>query len=144
MSATLRVEDFTENRQLFKLQPPVMKIESRQFPVSIHFNKHTYSDYMSEALRKVCKIHKRLPDGGILVFLTGQQEVNVLCSRLRALFPQKNQNIKNNEQNLIKKSKNNPREKEDNKTKKQKSKNKKKSDTIDEKLTNLPTINLDR
>ena len=42
---------------------------------------------MSEAYRKVCKIHRQLPDGGILVFLTGQQEVNALCRKLRQTFP---------------------------------------------------------
>ena len=75
MSATLRVGDFTENRRLFKAPPPVISVESRQFPVTVHFNKHTREDYMEEALRKVCKIHRELPEGGILVFLTGQQEV---------------------------------------------------------------------
>ncbi len=35
----------------------------------------------------MCKIHRQLPDGGILVFLTGQQEVNALCRKLRQTFP---------------------------------------------------------
>jgi len=35
----------------------------------------------------VCKIHRQLPDGGILVFLTGQQEVNAMCRKLRQTFP---------------------------------------------------------
>lgn len=87
MSATLRVEDFAENRRLFKNIPPQIKVEARQFDVGIHFNKHTYEDYLSEAYKKVCKIHERLPEGGILVFLTGQQEVNVLCNKLRRTYP---------------------------------------------------------
>lgn len=87
MSATLRVEDFTQNKNLFKQIPPVINVESRQYPVSVHFNRHTYEDYIAEAYRKVCKINRRLPDGGILVFLTGQQEVNLLCDRLRRTFP---------------------------------------------------------
>ena len=37
---------------------------------------------------QVCKIHRQLPPGGILVFLTGQREVEQLCKRLRqALQP---------------------------------------------------------
>lgn len=87
MSATLRVEDFTENRRLFKDIPPQIKVDSRQYQVSVHFNKHTYEDYMSEAYRKVCKIHRRLPEGGILIFVTGQQEVHTLCSKLKKTFP---------------------------------------------------------
>ncbi|XP_038059599.1 probable ATP-dependent RNA helicase DHX37 [Patiria miniata] len=85
MSATLRVEDFTENQRLFKITPPVIKVESRQFPVTVHFNKRTpLENYMAEAERKVLKIHRTLPPGGILVFVTGQNEVSSLCRKLRA------------------------------------------------------------
>uniref|UniRef100_A0A2K5ELB2 Activating signal cointegrator 1 complex subunit 3 n=1 Tax=Aotus nancymaae TaxID=37293 RepID=A0A2K5ELB2_AOTNA len=88
MSATLRVEDFTQNPRLFAKPPPVTKVESRQFPVTMHFNKRTpLEDYSGECFRKVCKIHRMLPAGGILVFLTGQAEVHALCRRLRKAFP---------------------------------------------------------
>ena len=90
MSATLRVEDFTTNAKLFKTPPPVISVESRQFPVTVHFNKKTNTDYIGDAFRKVCKIHNTLPEGGVLVFVTGQQEVNVLVKKLRAKFPGKN------------------------------------------------------
>ncbi|ODV92620.1 hypothetical protein CANCADRAFT_22192 [Tortispora caseinolytica NRRL Y-17796] len=86
MSATLRVQDFAENKRLFIKAPPVIKVDGRQFPVSVHFNKRTPGDYIEEAYSKVCKIHKRLPPGGILVFLTGQQEINQVVRRLRATF----------------------------------------------------------
>lgn len=89
MSATLRVEDFTKNRQLFKVPPPVLSVETRQFPVTIHFNKRTADDYVKEAYNKTLKIHTKLPEGGILVFLTGQQEVNNLVRKLRKAFPYK-------------------------------------------------------
>uniref|UniRef100_A0A669DCS2 RNA helicase n=1 Tax=Oreochromis niloticus TaxID=8128 RepID=A0A669DCS2_ORENI len=79
MSATLRVEDFTENQRLFRTPPPVIKVDARQFPVTIHFNKRTpLEDYTGEAFHKTC---------GILVFLTGQAEVHSLCRRLRKAFP---------------------------------------------------------
>ncbi|CAB1322107.1 unnamed protein product [Coregonus sp. 'balchen'] len=88
MSATLRVEDFTENRKLFPTPPPVIKVEARQFPVSVHFNKRTpLEDYTGEVFLKTCKIHRMLPPGGILVFLTGQAEVHSVCRRLRRAFP---------------------------------------------------------
>ncbi|NXN21385.1 DHX37 helicase, partial [Nycticryphes semicollaris] len=92
MSATLRVEDFTENKRLFSVTPPIIQVDARQFPVTIHFNKKTpLDDYSGECFRKVCKIHRMLPAGGILVFLTGQAEVHSLCRRLRKAFPfQKN------------------------------------------------------
>lgn len=87
MSATLRVSDFTENKTLFDRPPPVINVDARQFPVSIHFNKRTPEDYVAEAYKKVCKIHQRLPPGGILVFLTGQNEINHLCKLLRRKYP---------------------------------------------------------
>ncbi|XP_051509399.1 probable ATP-dependent RNA helicase DHX37 [Myxocyprinus asiaticus] len=88
MSATLRVEDFTENKRLFRSPPPVIKVEARQFPVTVHFNKRTpMEDYTGEAFRKISKIHRMLPSGGILVFLTGQAEVHSVCRRLRKAFP---------------------------------------------------------
>ncbi|XP_028393261.1 probable ATP-dependent RNA helicase DHX37 [Dendronephthya gigantea] len=87
MSATLRVDDFTNNMNLFSPTPPVVKVEARQFPVTIHFSKRTPTDYVNEAFRKVVKIHKTLPNGGILVFLTGQNEIHSLCRKLQNRFP---------------------------------------------------------
>lgn len=42
-------------------------MESRQFPVTVHFNKRTpLEDYSGECFRKVCKIHRMLPPGETL------------------------------------------------------------------------------
>lgn len=87
MSATLRVSDFVENPVLFKQPPPLIKTEARQHPVSVHFNRRTPHDYVEEAYKKICKIHRRLPPGGILVFLTGQNEIADLLKRLWSTFP---------------------------------------------------------
>ena len=62
------------------------QIESRQYPVTVHFNKQTPTDYQAEAYRKVCKIHRTLKTGNILVFVTGQREVHTLCRKLRQTF----------------------------------------------------------
>ncbi|XP_078148699.1 RNA helicase family protein [Carex rostrata] len=83
MSATLRVEDFISNKKLFDTAPPVIEVPVRQFPVTIHFSKNTREDYLGQAYKKVLSIHKRLPEGGILVFVTGQREVDYLCKKLR-------------------------------------------------------------
>src|SRR5208282_2608966 len=88
MSATMRVTDFTANSRLFPEPPPVINVDARQFPVTVHFNKKTaVSDYVDEAFKKVSKIHQRLPPGGILVFLTGQDEIRMLSNELRERFP---------------------------------------------------------
>ena len=110
MSATLNIEDFTKNEKLFRVPPPVVKVESRQFDVTCHFNKRTPEDnseaYTEEALRKVCKIHRTLPEGGILVFVTGQQEVKEIVKRLNRLFPPKKGFIYDNLNSTAKSSNN--------------------------------------
>ncbi|KAL6256172.1 hypothetical protein P5V15_012288 [Pogonomyrmex californicus] len=98
MSATLSVKEFVENTRLFKVKPPVIEVKSRQFSVKIHFNRRTNKDYVTEALRKAIKIHTRLPEGGILIFLTGQQEVHTVVRKLRKAFP-----LKKNKQFQVKK-----------------------------------------
>jgi ATP-dependent RNA helicase DHX37/DHR1 len=85
MSATLRVTDFKDNERLFPVKeerPRVIKVEARQFPVSVHFSKVTKDDFQEEAYRKAVKIHKTLPSGGILIFLTGKKEITYMCKRL--------------------------------------------------------------
>ena len=64
-------------------------MESRQYSVTVHFNKRTPVDYLGEAYHKVCKIHRQLNTGNILVFVTGQAEVHRLCRKLRKNFPSK-------------------------------------------------------
>jgi ATP-dependent RNA helicase DHX37/DHR1 len=48
----------------------------------VHFSKVTKDDYQEEAYRKAVKIHKTLPSGGILIFLTGKKEITYMCKRL--------------------------------------------------------------
>lgn len=86
MSATLRVSDFAENKTLFPSPPPVINVAARQHPVTVHFNRRTAPDYVSEAIRKTAKIHARLPPGGILIFLTGQNEITGVCRKLEARY----------------------------------------------------------
>jgi ATP-dependent RNA helicase DHX37/DHR1 len=89
MSATLRVSDFAENKTLFTSPPPVINVTARQHPVTIHFSRRTYPDYVAQAIKKATKIHTRLPPGGILIFLTGQAEIAGVCRKLEGKFGQK-------------------------------------------------------
>ena len=85
MSATMRVDEFLDNKY-FSPKPSFIKVEARQYSVTVHHMKRTVNDYIEEAFKTVCKIHKKLPEGGILVFLTGKQEINYLCDRLKNEF----------------------------------------------------------
>lgn len=86
MSATLRITDFTENKTLFTKPPPVVQAEGRQFTVTNHFARQTRHDYVEELFKKITKAHKKLPPGGFLVFLTGQNEITHLSKKLKETF----------------------------------------------------------
>ena len=86
MSATLRISDMAENKTLFATPPPTINVPGRQHPVTIHFSRMTKPDYVAEAISKAIKIHNRLPPGGILIFLTGQNEITGVCRKLEARF----------------------------------------------------------
>ncbi|SMR46670.1 unnamed protein product [Zymoseptoria tritici ST99CH_3D1] len=84
MSATLRVADFLANDRLFRsIRPPIVQAEGRQYAVTEHFARRTQRDYVAETVAKVSRGHKKLPPGGILVFLTGQEEIQTVAKRLK-------------------------------------------------------------
>ena len=75
--------NFTDNPKLFASYCPcppaaILKIPGPTFPVTVHYNKIMVFDekeYQEAAFAKVCKIHSKLLASGILVFLTGKQEI---------------------------------------------------------------------
>ena len=71
---------------MFKQPPNVINVEARQFPVTTHYNKVTSEEYEEQAFRKIVKVHRNLPSGGILVFLTGKKEIQYLEKRLKMEF----------------------------------------------------------
>ncbi|KAF2462289.1 P-loop containing nucleoside triphosphate hydrolase protein [Lineolata rhizophorae] len=94
MSATLRVSDFADNKRLFPSgPPPVLNVEGKQHKVTDHFARRTERDYLNEMYKKVQRGHKKLPKGGMLVFLTGQNEIMALSRRLKDAFPSTDGNL---------------------------------------------------
>ncbi|KAJ8125806.1 hypothetical protein O1611_g7832 [Lasiodiplodia mahajangana] len=82
MSATLRISDVT-NSTLFPTPPPVLDIEGRQYPVTMHFSRKTQHDYVDEAFKKIIRGHRKLPPGSMLVFLTSHSEISRLSQKLK-------------------------------------------------------------
>ncbi|KAI1419114.1 DEAH-box RNA helicase [Xylaria sp. FL1777] len=82
MSATLRISDVT-NSTLFPSPPPVLDIEGRQYPVTVHFSRRTQPDYVDEAFKKIIRGHRKLPPGSMLVFLTSHSEISRLSQKLK-------------------------------------------------------------
>lgn len=77
-SATLDAEKFSN----YFFQSPIFTIPGRTFPVEILYTKEAESDYLDACMITVMQIHLSEPAGDILVFLTGQEEIDVCCETL--------------------------------------------------------------
>lgn len=60
----------------------ILSVEGREFPVEIHYIKEPTPDYVKESVDTAMKIHYTEPQGDILIFLTGQEEVENAVSLL--------------------------------------------------------------
>ena len=79
-SATLDAEKFSN--YFFKC--PIFTIPGRTFPVEVLYTKEPEPDYLEAAMITVMQIHLSEPAGDILVFLTGQEEIDTCCETLYA------------------------------------------------------------
>lgn len=77
-SATLDAEKFST----YFFHCPIFTIPGRTFPVEILYTKEPESDYLDACLITVMQIHLSEPVGDILVFLTGQEEIDTCCETL--------------------------------------------------------------
>lgn len=58
---------------------PCYTIPGRTFPVEMFHSKSPCEDYVDAAVKQVLQIHLSLPPGDILVFMTGQEDIEVTC-----------------------------------------------------------------
>ncbi|RDY11846.1 putative pre-mRNA-splicing factor ATP-dependent RNA helicase DEAH5, partial [Mucuna pruriens] len=77
-SATLDAEKFSG----YFFNCNIFTIPGRTFPVEIFYAKQPESDYLGAALITVLQIHLTEPEGDILLFLTGQEEIDFACQSL--------------------------------------------------------------
>ena len=86
-SATLDADKFSE----YFNKCPIFTIPGRTYPVEIMYSREPESDYLDAALVTVMQIHLTEPQGDILLFLTGQEEIDTSCEilyeRMKALGP---------------------------------------------------------
>ncbi|KAL9360285.1 hypothetical protein Peur_048408 [Populus x canadensis] len=78
MSATLEAEKF----QGYFGEAPLMKVPGRLHPVEIFYTQDPERDYLEAAIRTVVQIHLCEPLGDILVFLTGEEEIEDACRKI--------------------------------------------------------------
>ncbi len=71
MSATLDAQKF----QRYFNDAPLLAVPGRTHPVEIFYTPEPERDYVEAALRTVLQIHATEPEGDILLFLTGEEEI---------------------------------------------------------------------
>lgn len=78
MSATLDAQKF----QTYFNDAPLLAVPGRTHPVEIFYTPEPERDYVEAALRTVLQIHQTEPEGDILLFLTGEEEIEDACRKL--------------------------------------------------------------
>ncbi|KAL6969289.1 RNA helicase [Sarracenia purpurea var. burkii] len=77
-SATLNAQKFSN----FFGSVPIFHIPGRTFPVNILYSKTPCEDYVEAAVKQAMTIHITSPAGDILIFMTGQDEIEATCYAL--------------------------------------------------------------
>ncbi|KFX98132.1 hypothetical protein O988_04511 [Pseudogymnoascus sp. VKM F-3808] len=84
-SATMNSKRFSD----FYGGAPEFFIPGRTFPVDVMFHRSPVEDYVDQAVQQVLAIHVSMGPGDILVFMTGQEDIECTCEliqdRLNAL-----------------------------------------------------------
>ncbi|CAD5117511.1 unnamed protein product [Dimorphilus gyrociliatus] len=87
-SATLDAVKFSQ----YFFQSPIFTIPGRTFPVDILYTREAETDYLDASMITVMQIHLTEPPGDILLFLTGQEEIDTACEvlyeRMKSLGPE--------------------------------------------------------
>ncbi|KAI1088946.1 P-loop containing nucleoside triphosphate hydrolase protein [Rostrohypoxylon terebratum] len=78
MSATLDAQKF----QRYFYDAPLLAVPGRTFPVEIFYTPEPEKDYVEGAIRTVLQIHASEDEGDILLFLTGEEEIEDTCRKI--------------------------------------------------------------
>ncbi|KAI9904925.1 hypothetical protein N3K66_001454 [Trichothecium roseum] len=74
-SATMNAKRFSD----FFGGAPEFTIPGRTFPVDVMFHRSPVEDYVDQAVQQVLAIHVSMDAGDILVFMTGQEDIEITC-----------------------------------------------------------------
>ncbi|KAI0754937.1 pre-mRNA splicing factor [Daedaleopsis nitida] len=78
-SATMDAEKFSE----YFDNAPVFFVPGRRYPVDIHYTPQPEANYLHAAITTIFQIHTTQPNGDILVFFTGQDEIEAAQENLQ-------------------------------------------------------------
>ena len=78
MSATLDAQKF----QRYFNDAPLLAVPGRTHPVEVFYTPEPEQDYVEAAIRTVLQIHATEDEGDILLFLTGEEEIEDSCRKI--------------------------------------------------------------
>ncbi|KKA30444.1 hypothetical protein TD95_000623 [Thielaviopsis punctulata] len=78
-SATMNSKRFSD----FFGGAPEFIIPGRTFPVDVLFHRSPVEDYVDQAVHQVLSIHVSMEAGDILVFMTGQEDIEITCELIQ-------------------------------------------------------------
>ena len=84
-SATLEAERFAiffRDHEEDESTCRVVSIEGRSYPVDVLYLDEPSNDYLEKAVETVFNIHTQEPNGDVLVFLTGREEIETAIQKL--------------------------------------------------------------
>jgi ATP-dependent RNA helicase DDX35 len=87
-SATLDAEEFYDffnantSKDRAKDTTSIISLEGRMYPVDILYTTEPVNDYVEKAIQTVFDIHTKEPEGDILVFMTGREEIDKVVSEI--------------------------------------------------------------
>ena len=62
---------------------PIFAIPGRTFPVEVMYSKTTVEDYVDAAVKQCIQLHIGAPEGDILIFMPGQEDIEVTCELVK-------------------------------------------------------------
>ena len=74
-SATMNAEKFSQ----FFNNAPIFRIPGRTFKVDIEFSETVIEDYVDAVVKKALQVHVSEPPGDMLIFMTGQEDIEAVC-----------------------------------------------------------------
>ncbi|KAG8989420.1 DEAH-box ATP-dependent RNA helicase prp43 [Tulasnella sp. JGI-2019a] len=83
MSATLDALKFQKYFTVGEKPAPLLKVPGRTFPVETFYTQEPEPDYVEAAIRTVLMIHQAEDEGDILLFLTGEEEIEDACRKIK-------------------------------------------------------------
>ena len=83
-SATMDSQKFAD----FFGNVPCFTIPGRTFPVDVLYSKNHVEDYVDAAVKQTVQVHLAQDDGDILVFMPGQEDIEVTCETIKERLEQ--------------------------------------------------------